>query len=176
MNAIDLFRQFSRNNAWSNNRIYRACAKLDATAFRARRPGFYPSIAATLEHMLEVDWFHLDALTQGGKGRGVFTRAMPTTLADLSAAQDQADRQLIAFCDAANDDRLSERVTVARNSGPTSERIDAVLSHMIVQQIHHRGQAHAMLAGTKAPPPQLDEFFLDHDLPRRRADLARLKL
>ena len=26
-------------------------------------------------------------------------------------------------------------------------------------QVHHRGQAHAMLAGTAMPPPPLDEFF-----------------
>ncbi len=44
-----------------------------------------------------------------------------------------------------------------------SERTDAVLAHLFQHQIHHRGQAHAMLAGTPVPPPQLDEFFLDFD-------------
>ena len=44
-----------------------------------------------------------------------------------------------------------------------SERTDAILAHLFQHQIHHRGQAHAMLAGTAVPPPQLDEFFLDYD-------------
>jgi uncharacterized damage-inducible protein DinB len=39
-----------------------------------------------------------------------------------------------------------------------------------VHQIHHRGQAHAMLAGTSVAPPQLDEFFLDYDASRREND------
>ena len=45
--------------------------------------------------------------------------------------------------------------------GLVPERLDAVLAHLFQHQIHHRGQAHAMLAGTDVPPPQLDEFFLD---------------
>ena len=47
--------------------------------------------------------------------------------------------------------------------GRPKERIGAVLAHLFQHQIHHRGQAHAMLAGTDVKPPQLDEFFLDHD-------------
>ena len=43
------------------------------------------------------------------------------------------------------------------------ERLGAVLAHLFLHQVHHRGQAHAMLAGTRVPPPQLDEFFLDYD-------------
>ena len=47
--------------------------------------------------------------------------------------------------------------------GRPRERIDAMLAHLFQHQVHHRGQAHAMLAGTDVPPPQLDEFFLDFD-------------
>ena len=47
--------------------------------------------------------------------------------------------------------------------GRPRERIDAILAHLFQHQVHHRGQAHAMLAGTDVPPPQLDEFFLDFD-------------
>jgi hypothetical protein len=33
-----------------------------------------------------------------------------------------------------------------------------------------------MLAGTRIAPPQLDEFFLDWDAPRRRDEVERLGL
>jgi len=33
-----------------------------------------------------------------------------------------------------------------------------------------------MLSGTSVMPPQLDEYFLDFDLPLRREEMARLKL
>jgi len=52
----------------------------------------------------------------------------------------------------------------------------AILTHLFVHQIHHRGQVHAMLAGTSVPPPQLDEFFLSEDQLRRAPDLAALEL
>ncbi len=33
-----------------------------------------------------------------------------------------------------------------------------------------------MLSGTSVEPPQLDEFFLDYDLPLRRDEVERLGL
>jgi uncharacterized damage-inducible protein DinB len=51
-----------------------------------------------------------------------------------------------------------------------------VLMHLHVHQIHHRGQVHAMLAGTPVKPPQLDEFFMREELPLREAELRELGL
>jgi uncharacterized damage-inducible protein DinB len=48
--------------------------------------------------------------------------------------------------------------------------------HLNVHQIHHRGQVHAMLAGTAVKPPQLDEFFMSEELPLREAELRELGL
>jgi len=48
--------------------------------------------------------------------------------------------------------------------------------HLFTHQIHHRGQAHAMLSGTKVKPPQLDEFFMSEELPLRKAELEDLGL
>ena len=60
--------------------------------------------------------------------------------------------------------------------GVTREVVHAVLSHLFIHQIHHRGQAHAMLAGTRVQPPQLDEFFLEFDASRRAKEIERLRL
>jgi uncharacterized damage-inducible protein DinB len=54
------------------------------------------------------------------------------------------------------------------------ERCDRLLLHLFEHQIHHRGQAHCMLSGTSVPPPQLDEFFMAGDAPRREGDMAAL--
>ena len=35
-------------------------------------------------------------------------------------------------------------------------------------------EAHTMLAGTRIPPPQLDEFFLLSDAPRRDEELRKM--
>jgi uncharacterized damage-inducible protein DinB len=39
----------------------RACPE----AFVAEAPGFFPSLAATLNHIYEVDLYYIDALTEG---------------------------------------------------------------------------------------------------------------
>jgi uncharacterized damage-inducible protein DinB len=54
------------------------------------------------------------------------------------------------------------------------ERCDDVLSHLFQHQTHHRGQAHAMLAGTSMKPPQLDEFIVADDAASRADVLKRL--
>ena len=51
-----------------------------------------------------------------------------------------------------------------------------LLAHLFQHQIHHRGQAHAMLAGTTVEPPQLDEFFCANEAHLRAAELAELGL
>jgi uncharacterized damage-inducible protein DinB len=93
---------------------------------------------------------------------------------DLIAAQAETDRRLIAFCDTLTYSDLNRVVAIDRGDGiPYRETVAAILSHLFVHQIQHRGQTHAMLAGTRVPPPQLDEFFLASDEPRRTRELRQ---
>lgn len=173
----DHFRLMARNNAASNHRLLGACAGLDDAAFRAPRTSFFPSIAATLNHILTVDWYYLDALEGGGRGLSVFEPEEPfATLAPLAAAQAASDRRLVGFVDALSDKDLARTVQVDRGDRIHVEPIGAVLPHLFVHQIHHRGQVHAMLAGTSVAPPQLDEFFLVNERHLRDADLAAIGL
>ncbi len=170
------FGELARNNAWSNYRLLKACAQLTQAAFTAPRTGFFPSIQTTLNHILTVDWFYLDALDEGGLGRSVYDNEIPcTTAKELIAAQLLADQRLIDFCDALTEARLSKPVKLLRDDGNTYiDRTDRVLTHLFVHQIHHRGQVHAMLSGTTVEPPQLDEFLLATDAPLRATDLQEL--
>lgn len=161
------FQAMARNNAWANDRLLGACAALGAEAFAAPRVGFFPSLRETLNHVRAVDLYYLDALEEGGVGLAVFERTPEiASPAELRSAQAATDARLIAFCDRIGAADLDRRVDTDRGE-PVPERIDALLAHLFQHQIHHRGQAHAMLAGTEVAPPQLDEFFLDFDRPRR---------
>jgi uncharacterized damage-inducible protein DinB len=160
------FRAMARNNAWSNDRLLEACEGLSPEAFAAPRVSFFPSLRRTLNHLYTVDVYYLDALEETGRGLAIFQPADPDFAepAALRAAQAASDRRLIAFCDRLAPAGLDRRVVIDRgDEGMISGRTDAVLAHLFQHQIHHRGQAHAMLAGTSVPPPQLDEFFLDFD-------------
>jgi uncharacterized damage-inducible protein DinB len=46
--------------------------------------------------------------------------------------------------------------------------------HLFQHQIHHRGQAHAMLSDTNVRPPQLDEFFSIAEAPLRAPEFESL--
>jgi len=174
------FCAMARNNAWANHRLLEACARLTEEEYRARRVSFFPSIELTLNHILSVDWYYLDALDDGGRRwRELYAlRDVPCeTFALLRREQDAADRRLIAFCDGLADDRLEEIVILHRPGELRyPERTQDVLAHLFQHDIHHRGQVHAMLAGTAVAPPQLDEFFLAQDADLRAEDLRAIGL
>jgi uncharacterized damage-inducible protein DinB len=156
------FRAMARNNAWANHRLLTACMALGSVGFSAPRVSFFPSLKATLNHNLQVDRYYLDALERGGLGQAAGDLPEIATPAALRTAQAAQDRRLTAFCDRLEASDLSRRIDTDRGR-PAPERVDRLLAHLFQHQIHHRGQAHAMLAGTGVAPPQLDEFFLDYD-------------
>jgi uncharacterized damage-inducible protein DinB len=167
------YRTMARNNAWSNHRLLAACAALSQEEFEAPRVSFFPSLTSTLNHILFVDRYYLDALA--GRSRA-FDESVPcVTVEALRAAQSASDRRLVAWCDELDAPGLNRPVLLVREQERVIEdRTDRVLAHLFVHQIHHRGQAHAMLAGTGVVPPQLDEFLLASDAALRSDDLVAL--
>lgn len=162
---MNLLNSLARNNAWANHRLLMACEALKPGEWEAERVSFFPSLKATLEHIYKVDLYYLDALEDGGRGQALFSedRSFPDTAA-LRLAQAKADARLIAFCEGLTEADLLRQVATDRGAhGMVAERVDHLLLHLFQHQIHHRGQAHGMLAGTSVAPPQLDEFFLDYD-------------
>ena len=178
MDAFSILVGFARNNAWANHRLYGACAKLSHHDLHATRTSFFPTIIKTLCHNLIVDWYYLDALTNGGKGRSVFASEEPlSAIEPLRAAQREADARLVAFAETLRAPAdLEKAVKLERDDHVQVETVGRVLLHLFEHQIHHRGQVHAMLAGTAVKPPQLDEFFLREELPLRKRELEEIGL
>ncbi|MFO1284223.1 MAG: DinB family protein [Burkholderiales bacterium] len=178
------FHAMACNNAWANHRLLTACLRLPPRAFAAKRVGFFPSIVATLNHILTVDWYYIDAIErwQGGREPNRDPSAYfdpeipyPDALA-LYEEQRESDRRLVAACAAVTDARLVEPVPVMRRAGLESERAERLFAHLFQHQIHHRGQVHAMLSGTEVAPPQLDEFWCANEAHLRAAELAEIGL
>ena len=172
------------NNAWSNHRLLAACSRLSQDDFVARRTSFFPSIKATLNHNLTVDWYYVDAIERSFRGQPpnlessrFYEPEEPfDTCAALSAAQHDVDRRLIAACAALTDADLARPIAVPRRAGVMQEPAPRLFAHLFQHQIHHRGQAHAMLAGTSVKPPQLDEFFCANEAHLRAAELEEIGL
>ncbi len=164
----------ARANCLANHRLDEVCLRLTHDEWIAPRTGFFPTIAATLNHLLIVDWYYVDALEEGGRGTASFDNEMPCdTMALLADEQRRIDARLIAFCASLHDDAaLARQVAFDRGSrGRPLDRIDRTLAHLFMHQTHHRGQVHAMLSGTSVQPPQLDEFLMATDARFRGDDL-----
>jgi uncharacterized damage-inducible protein DinB len=172
---VQSFRAFAYNNAWANHRLLGACAELTRDEFEAERTAFFPSLQRTLNHIYVVDLFYVDALEGGWLGPKAWENPIPfPALADLSPAQAAIDQRFIGVCNALTPASLGGEVRVNRETRIQIERRDRLLMHLIQHQIHHRGQAHAMLSGTRIKPPQLDEFFSIAEAPLRATEFTAL--
>jgi len=163
------FVKMAQNNAYANATLYTALLGLSAEAFTAPRPGFFGSLARTLNHIHEVDLYYLDAVEEGGRGLSVFQRAQEPDLRVLATGVAGADGRLIAFCKRLDFGRLAHRVAIERQGRFVHETVEDVLLHLFQHQIHHRGQAHVQAQDVGIAPPQLDEFHLENG----RAPMAR---
>jgi uncharacterized damage-inducible protein DinB len=172
---VQTYRAFAYNNAWANRRLLTACANLGQDDFEAERVSFFPSLQLTLNHIYVVDLFYVDALEGGWLGPKAWANQVPCpSVAELKRAQADVDKRLITVCDTLTPVLLDSVVRVNRDTQVQTERRDRLLMHLFQHQIHHRGQAHAMLSGTAVTPPQLDEFFPAAEGPLRAVEFAAL--
>jgi uncharacterized damage-inducible protein DinB len=174
MDLMSHLRIGARANRLANRRLHAAMAPLSRDEFHAARTSFFPSLARTLNHLLAVDIFYIDALEGApGMAERYETFVPADTVAELAERQSESDERLIAFVD-----RLVDPAAVVhmdRGNGKVQiDRAAHVLAHLYMHQTHHRGQAHAMLSGTAVAPPQLDEFLMPSDAPFREADMREL--
>ena len=148
----------------------------------APRVSFFPSLKATLNHNLTVDWYYVDAFERFIRGQPVnpdpgrfYEPEEPFAICrELHTAQRDVDRRLVDACATLTEAQLELPVAVPRSKGVVHETVTRFLAHLFQHQIHHRGQAHAMLAGTHVKPPQLDEFFCANEAHLRAPELAAL--
>ena len=172
---VQTYRAFAYNNAWANYRLLTSCANLSHEDFEAERTGFFPSLQMALNHIYVVDLFYVDALEGGWLGPKAWENDVPCpSLAELKRAQAAVDRRLIAVCNTLTPELLGGIVRVNRATRVQTERCDRLLMHLFQHQIHHRGQAHAMLSATGVRPPQLDQFFSIAESPLRAIEFDSL--
>ena len=123
-------RVMAYNNAWANHRLISACTALSQAEFEAPRASFFPSIQATLNHILVLDRFYVDALEGGKLGPEAWANPVPCpTLAELHPAQTAVDRRLIAWCNSMDESRPSQTMRVR----PTEVRLIEGVIHSSVE-------------------------------------------
>jgi len=150
------FDRLARYNGWANERLYDACAALGEGERKLKRPSFFGSIHATLNHLLVVDRLWMSRLV-GGALALPLNAILYEDFAALRAArrgQDKLLAELVASIAAA---RLDDPLAYHNTRGEAfTTPIRLVLGHLFNHQTHHRGQVHDMLSQTVVAPPELD--------------------
>jgi uncharacterized damage-inducible protein DinB len=176
MELLAALRTRVRANRLANHRLHGSMRPLSRQEYEAARTSFFPSLAKTLEHILAVDRYYLAAL-QGDRDPEREWSESPAGIAleVLAGAQAAVDQRFIDHVSALSPESLDDVVALPRGNGRVQrERRGHVIAHLLDHQVHHRGQVHAMLAGTSIAPPQLDEFLMPSEAHLRADDLRAL--
>jgi len=176
MELLPFLRTQARANRLANHRLHEAMRPVSRADYEATRTSFFPSLAKTLEHILAVDLYYLAALHAEADMEAQWLAApRGVALAELALAQAAADRRFIDHLDGLAAPALDEIIALDRGEGRVQrEQRGHVIGHLLAHQVHHRGQAHAMLAGTSVAPPQLDEFLMPSEAHLRVAEMRAL--
>ena len=175
MDLLDPLRTSARANHLANRRLAQAVLSLSDAEFHAPRTSFFPSLAETLNHLLVVDIYYIDGMRGEADMEARYRAFVPcATAAEWARRQDDSDARLIVLCDTLTAAAVDHVVPLDRGDHIDRNAMGRTLAHLFMHQTHHRGQVHAMLAGTAVKPPQLDEFLLPADAVYRVADMAAL--
>jgi uncharacterized damage-inducible protein DinB len=176
MQALTLLRIQAHANRLANHRLHAAMQTLSGAELHAPRCSFFPTLMATLNHILEVDLYYIAVLHGDANADQVWRQFAPAAaMGDLATRQAVSDQGLINWLLAADEAALDKTVCMPRSAGRVqADRAAHMLQHLFMHQTHHRGQTHAMLSGTTVAPPQLDEFLMPSEPHFRVTDMAAL--
>jgi uncharacterized damage-inducible protein DinB len=112
------YRLFGHYNAWANNRLYDAVAKLSIVQYRADGGAFFKSVHGTLNHLLVTDRIWMQRFTNQGDAPTRLDTVLFETFEELRAARETEDRRIIAFVDGLTDEQLAGTIKYRRISTP----------------------------------------------------------
>jgi uncharacterized damage-inducible protein DinB len=151
------FSTLARYNAWANRRLYGAVATLPEAEYMKPRAAFFPSIHATLNHILVGDRIWIARIEEKPAPKLALDQILYGDLVALRVARLAEDRHIENIVAAADETRLDEMLHYRTTKGdPQRTPLRYVLAHFFNHQTHHRGQAHCLLSQTSVAPPSLD--------------------
>ena len=177
MELLPFLRTQVHANRLANHRLHEAMSDLSDAAYAAPRTSFFPSLKATLEHILAVDRYYLAGLHgERDMERQWRSRRSRRASRRLAAAQARADERFIAHAMSLAPADLDDVVELDRGNGRIQRDLRGnVIAHLIAHQLHHRGQAHAMLRARRHAAPARRVPDAERGPPaRRRPARARL--
>jgi uncharacterized damage-inducible protein DinB len=158
MVTSDYARKMAAYNRWMNEKLYAACARLDADALRADRGAFFGSVLGTLNHLMVADLIWLrrfSALPSGAPALAPLAQLpVPTALDELlfpefdalREARVRLDAAIEAWAGALGPGDPDQVLEYTKQGQRVRVRLAGVAMHFFNHQTHHRGQITTLLS------------------------------
>jgi len=139
---------FAGYNAWCNERLYDAAAKVSDADYRRDRGAFFKSLHGTLNHLLLGDVIWMQRFTGEGMLPKTLDEILHDDFATLRAARRAMDDRISRYVGALSEADLARpiRYRTFVNQVDIEQVLAPALDHFFNHQTHHRGQAHALLS------------------------------
>ena len=121
------FEMLAKYNAWVNERLYEAAAKIGDADYRADRGAFFGSLHGTLNHLLLGDRIWMHRFTGQGPSPERLDAIQHEQLADLRRAREAEDKRIVDYVDVLTDAQLAGTI---RFEDPVKETAAAALAEL----------------------------------------------
>jgi len=156
-------RELLRYNAWANRRLLEAAAALDSERFKRHLGGSYPSVQATLTHILWGEWLWLERW-QDRSPQELFTPEEFPSVGAIQERWSQVQASQEAFAASLDAEQLQQQRRYRSRDGEVWEYpLWRMIFHVCNHSTYHRGQVTNMLRLMGADPAATDFLVMSDE-------------
>jgi uncharacterized damage-inducible protein DinB len=153
--TMDEARELFAYNRWANGLVFSASADLSADQLRRSVASSFPSVAASLAHVVSTEWVWLQ------RWLGESPTAVPTwvsaDLAELRARLTEVEGQSERFLAGLADADLARAISYRTLSGQAhADPLGHTVRHVVNHSTYHRGQVATQFRQLGVVPPATD--------------------
>lgn len=154
--TLDDLRSLYTYNAWANARFFEAIAGLDEARRTAPLESSFPSVIATLGHIVGAEWIWLSRW-QGTNPSGFPDWLQAPILEDLRSRLSRVESDRATYLAGLSEEDLQRPLDYKLLNGTASStRLLDLLLHVVNHSTYHRGQLTTLLRQVGATPPATD--------------------
>jgi uncharacterized damage-inducible protein DinB len=154
-------------NAWANNRIFEALARLSEQQYRSDLRSSHRDLQGTATHLVGAEKLWLSRWT-GRPEEGLLAAAEVPSLPALKTVWERVAADTARFVGKLSKERLEANFVYTNTMGePCSHPLVETLQHVVNHSTYHRGQISGMMRQVGAEPLNTDLIvFYRHLKPR----------
>jgi uncharacterized damage-inducible protein DinB len=153
---VQEIRELYAYNRWANRTVLAACEQLNAEELTRDLRSSFPSVRATLVHILSAEWIWLERW-QGKSPKAMPERWRNLGLDGIGEQWREVEHGQISFLERLTEPALASEVRYRRLAGQVhAAPLEQLLRHVPNHSTYHRGQVVTMLRQLGATAPATD--------------------